>query len=115
MENFNFIVKGKSYITEDLRIGKIVDLWKLRAALSMGTYGQLYRMSLNNADEALMVIDIEAFFSTFCPEFIKSLKPGSIRELGVEDYLELKEIYVTQIAPWLEKVEDLLKKKSDNV
>ena len=114
MEIFNFVVKGKKFETEPLNVGRFVDLWKMRSALSMGAYGQLYRMALENADEAIMIIDIEAFFTVFCPTFIQSLKPGSIRDMGFEDYLELKAVYVQEIQPWLEKIEGLLKKKSNN-
>jgi hypothetical protein len=62
------------------------------------------------SDEALLMIDIEAFMTAFCPEFIKSLKPSSFSELGFEDYLEIKEVYIEQIVPWLEKIESMLKK-----
>lgn len=117
MENFDFIIKGKNYSTEPLVVGNVIDLWKLRSALSGGTYGQLYRMALDNADQALVAIDIEAFFTVFCPKFIKDLKSGGIREMGIEDYMELNTVYMEQIKPWLDKVEGMLKKKeaqSDN-
>lgn len=114
MEQLHFSVKGKNYVTEELRVGKLVDLWKMRNALSMGSYGQIYRMGLANADDALLVIDIEAFFTVFCPDFMKALRPSSIRDLGIEDYCELRDLYVSQIQPWMEKVEAVLKKKSEN-
>ncbi len=114
MEKVNFTVKGKTYTSEEVRVGKIIDLWKLRSALSMGSYGLLYRMSLQNADDAIVMIDIEAFFTVFCPQFIDDIKPSSIRELSLEDYIELREVYVAQILPWMTKVEGLLKKKNDD-
>lgn len=114
MENFNFVIKGKTYETQPVKVGNVIDLWRLRAALSGGTYGQLYRMILDNADEALIAIDMEAFFSVFCPKFIEDLKPGSFRELGLDDYLEVKEVFIDQIQPWMTKIEGLLKKKKEN-
>ena len=113
MEQFNFVIKGKQYTTEPVTVGKYIDLWKLRMALSSGTYGQMYRATLEGADYAMMMIDIEAFLSVFCPDFLKSLKPDSLRELGLEDYLELREMYETQVIPWQQKIEGLLKKKSN--
>lgn len=113
MEQFQFVVKGKTYKTEELKVGKLIDLWKMRTALSGGTYGQLYRMALVNSDEAITAIDIEAFFTVFVPDFLQDIKPGSIRDMGVEDYLELRDIFVSEIQPWLNKVEALLKKKED--
>jgi hypothetical protein len=114
MENLNFEIKGKSYTTSDLRVGKIVDLWKMRTALSMGTYGQMYRISMDSADEAILAIDIEAFMTTFCSKFIEDLKPGTIRDMGMDDYKKLKDLYLSEIKPWLDEVEGLLK-KSENV
>lgn len=113
MEKLNFVIKGKSFSTEAINVGRMIDLWKMRAALSMGSYGQLYRMALESSDDALLMIDIEAFFTVFCPEFITALKPGSVRDMGLEDYLELRDLYISEIMPWLIKVEGLLKKKSN--
>jgi len=113
VENLNFIIKSKKFTTEPLKVGNLIDLWKMRSVLSMGNYGNIYRMGFINADDALMIIDIEAFFTVFCPDFIQSLKPGSIRDLGVEDYIEIRDVYTKDILPWLEKVETVLKKKND--
>lgn len=113
MENFNFVIKGKHYQTEEVRIGKILDVWKMRSALSNGSYGYLYRMGLDNADNALIIVDLEAFFTVFCPQLIEDIKPNTIRELGIEDYLEIQEVYVSELMPWLAKIENLLKKKND--
>ena len=113
MENFNFVIKGKHYQTEEVRIGKILDVWKMRSALSNGSYGYLYRMGLDNADNALIIVDLEAFFTVFCPQLIEDIKPNTIRELGIEDYLEIQEVYVNELMPWLAKIENLLKKKND--
>ena len=114
MEQLNFTVKGKTYHTEDIRVGRFVDFWKMRAAISMGTYGQLYRFSMVGADEALLMMDAEAFFTSFCPEFLRDLKPGSIKEMGLEDWIELRDVYLNTILPWLNKVEELLKQKKDD-
>lgn len=113
MEQLTFTFKGKNYTTEPVTVGRFVDLWKLRSVLSMGTYGQLYRNSMASSDEALTMIDIEAFMGVFCPAFKIDLKPGTIGELGLSDYLELKQVFTSTIQPWLVSLENLLKKKNE--
>jgi len=113
MEQLTFTFRGKNYQTEPLTVGRFIDLWKMRSALSMGTYGQLYRNAMESSDEALTMIDIEAFLAVFCPVFKSDLKPGTINELGLEDYLELKQVFVEHIQPWVVSVENLLKKKNE--
>lgn len=111
VEQLSFSIKGRQYTTAPIKVGNIIDLWKLRSTISMGTYGQIYRMALENADESLLMVDIECFMMAFCPKFIEDLKPGSIQELGIEDYMEIREVYTSTIKPWLDSVENLLKSK----
>jgi hypothetical protein len=111
MEQFNFEIKGKKYTTERVVVGKIIDMWKMRMALSMGTYGQMYRTALVNSDEALIAINVESFFTVFCPQLIKDLKPATFQELGIEDYIEIRDLFINQAQPWLSKIEELLNKK----
>lgn len=112
MEQLNFIIKNRKYATETVTIGRLIDLWKFRSMLSGGTYGQMYRMGLTTSDDALTAIDIESFFMSFCPDFIKDLKPGSIRELGIEDYKELRDMYINHIATWMLQIEESMKEKA---
>lgn len=113
MDNFQFEIKGKKYTTETMNVGRFVDLWAVRSTLSRGTYGQIYRNALIASDEALLMIDIQAFFTVFCPTVLNDLKPASIGDMGLEDYSEIKEIYVSQIKPWLDKINAMLQKPSD--
>lgn len=113
MEKFNFVIKGKQYETDPITVGHMVDLWKMRTSLSMGTYGQMYRFALHGSDSALLAIDIEAFFTVFCPKFLEDLKPASISNMGIHDYIELEQFYTESIRPWLDSIESLLRKKSE--
>ena len=115
METINFTVKGQNYVTEPMTVGRVVDLWKMRSSLSMGTYGQMYRFALYGSDAALNIIDVEAFFTVFCPDFIQKLKPSTISSMGISDYLEVEEVYMDQIKPWLVKTETMLKNSKDEV
>ena len=109
MDTLTFNIKGKEYKTKRATVGTFVDLWKVKTSLSMGTYGQMYRFALVGADSALNIIDIEAFFSVFSPAVLEDLKPRLISDMGIEDFKELREVYKEQIAPWIEKMESLLK------
>jgi len=111
-ETIEFVNKGKSYRTEPLTVGKLVDLTKTRNHLTNGQYGQIYRQGLINSDNSLLVIDIQAFFMVFCPSFIKDLKVDLIFDLGIADYKEIKDIYKNQIETWLIEIESLLR---DNI
>ena len=113
MEQLSFSIKGVTFTTNTPSVGNFIDLWKMRSVLSSGNYGNIYRFGMPIADEALLMIDIDAFFSVFCPTFVKSLKSGSVRDLGLEDYNELKDIYNTQILPWLESIEKFMLNKKD--
>jgi hypothetical protein len=108
-ETIEIVIKGKSYRTEPLTVGKLVDLTKMRNTLTNGQYGQIYRHALVNSDNSLQAIDIQAFFMVFCPSLIKDLKVDAIFDLGIEDYKEIKDIYKAQVQTWLIEVESLLR------
>lgn len=99
-ETIEFKVKGNSYKIEDVRIGHFIDFERTKATLSGGMYGSMFRMGTVSGDEALTMIDVEAFFAVFCPEFIKDLKVKSFKDLGLKDYNEIKTVYIDKIVPW---------------
>ena len=106
-----FEFRGVKYLTERFTAGKMVDVWKMRSILTMGTYGQIYRMALNDADESLLVVDIEVFLNVLCPKFVEDMKVKSVRDLGIQDYIELKEFYKTTLLPWLKEIENIVSQK----
>lgn len=95
-----FKVKTNVYKIEDVRVGHFIDLEKVKASLSGGMYGSMFRMGTVASDEALTMIDMEAFFTVFTPKLLKDLQTDSFRELGFADYRELKNVYVETIVPW---------------
>lgn len=95
-----FRVKNNTYKIEDIRVGHFIDLEKMKASLSGGMYGPMFRMGTVASDEALTMIDIESFFTVFSPQLIKDLKSKSIRDLSMQDYNEIKKVYVGTIVPW---------------
>lgn len=107
-----FTFRGVQYSTERFTVGKMIDIWKMRSVLTMGTYGQIYRMALTDADEALLAIDIEVFLNVLCPKFIKDMAVDSVRDLGIMDYNELKEFYKSDLLPWMKEIEAVVSQKN---
>lgn len=95
-----FKVKTNIYKIEDVRVGHFIDLEKVKASLSGGMYGSIFRMGTVASDEALTMIDIEAFFTVFVPKLLKDLQSDSFRDLGFADYNEIKKVYVEKVIPW---------------
>jgi len=110
-EQLKFTVNGVSYLTENVTVGRLVDYYRFRTAISGGSYGLLYREAMKTTDEVLRMIECEAFFMAFCPKFIQDLKPGSFRDLSLNHYQEIKSVYVESIKPWLTSFEELLQKE----
>lgn len=110
-EQLKLTINGISYVTEKVTIGRLVDYYRYRTAISGGSYGLLYREAMKSSDEILKMIECEAFFTAFCPQFIKDLKPGSFRDLSLNHYQEIRTVYVESIKPWLTSFEELLQKE----
>ena len=108
-----FEFRGVQYKTERFTVGRMIDIWKMRSVLTMGTYGQIYRMALRDADVALMAVDIEVFLTVLCPKFVEDMKVKSVRDLGIEDFIELKTLYIETLLPWFDSVEKLMSPKED--
>ena len=50
----------------------------------------------------------KAFFNVFCPKFVEDLKPSSFNDLGLDDYNEIKNVYMGTIKPWIDELEKTL-------
>lgn len=110
-KNLFFEFRGKKFEIEFPNVGKYRSIENLKQTLSLGQYGDMFRSAINTSDEALTMIDIEAYFSILCPDLLKLLKCESFSELGIVDYKELKESYIKQFIPWWKGIEELLNPK----
>jgi hypothetical protein len=90
-----------------ITIGQLVDFQKMKAILSDGMYGAMFRMALKETDSALEAIDIQAFISSFVPDFAQKMKIP-VKELGIKDFMELKTLYKEQLVPWYEEQTSML-------
>ena len=106
-ENLVFTLKGRSYEMTFPRVGEYRTIQTLKQTLSFNTYGSLSRNQMRASEDALDMIDMEAYFSVLCPKLEKDLK-CAFSELGLLDYLELRKVFKEQFLPWWNEVEELL-------
>lgn len=107
-DSIKFEIKGVQYTSEKINVGRVIDFMRMKTAISGGTYGLMYREALKAHDEVLVMIQCEAFFTVFCPKFVKDLKPSSFKDLGLNDYKEIKDVYLKIIKPWIDELEKTL-------
>ena len=108
-EKIKINFKGKNYVSREMTPGVFVDAEKLKSLLSGSQYGGIYRMGTSLGDEALTIVDMEAYFSILFPELINDLKPKSIGELNVNDFKELRKVYRSEVTKWVNSYIKLLK------
>ena len=100
MTELKLVVRGNNYVIKVPTPGDMIDVERMKMALSNGYYGDMMRTSTVSAQESLMVIDIQSHFSILCPDLMKDLKCEDVRKLSTEDYQELKSVFVKQFIPW---------------
>ena len=59
-------------------------------------------------------IDANAFMQVFCPKFLEDIKPNSMSEMGLVDYMEVLEVYSKDIKPFIEALTTFLAKKKED-
>lgn len=107
-ENLMFQLKGKTYELSFPRVGEYRTIQAMKQTLSLNTYGSMSRAMMASTEEALDMIDMEAYFSVLCPKLIEDLKCDSFSELGLLDYKEVKKVFKDQFVPWWNAIEELL-------
>jgi hypothetical protein len=100
MTELKFEVHGNSYTIKVPSPGNMIDVERLKMALSGGYYDNMMRTNTVSAQESLMVIDIQSHFNILCPQLIKDMKCEDISKMTAEDYRELKIAYTKQFIPW---------------
>jgi len=113
-------VKGNKYIVEFPNVGQFQNVETMKQVLSKGMYGALINTGTVTASEALDMVDIEAHLSILIKNdgsrknpLFKDLKCESFGELGLEDYLELKQVYKDKFVPWWSSILELLQPKKE--
>lgn len=106
-------VKGNSYVVEFPNVGKFQAIESTKQVLSKGMYSSLLSTGTISSIEALDMIDMESYFSILLPQLIKDLKCDNFSLLDLEDYIELKGIYMEQFIPWWNSILSLLNPKKE--
>lgn len=104
-------VKGNRYVVEFPNIGRFQQIESIKQVLSKGMYSSLLNTSTISSIEALDMIDMEAYFTVLVPQMVKDLKCDVMSDLGIEDYLELKQVYQKQFVPWWNDIMKMLNPK----
>ena len=108
-ENFVLKIKGNTYSIEFPRVGEYRAIEVMKQNLSLNAYGSMARSMTSATEEALDMIDVEAYFSILCPKLIEDLKCSSFSELGLLDYIEIKKVFKESFIPWWNEIEKLLR------
>ena len=113
MEQLKFTVKtaegDNNYTIKLPTVGQYSDIEATKQILGKGFYNNIVNTNTISSVNAADMIDIEANLTILCPEFIKDLKVKSFRELGLEDYKNIREAYVDQFVPWWKEAIGVLK------
>ena len=104
-------VKGNKYLLEFPTVGTFQNIEAMKQVLSKGMYGSLMSTGTISAIEALDMVDMEAYLSIMAPKLIKDLKCDNFGDLGLEDYIELKQVYTEKFIPWWNSILELLQPK----
>ena len=109
--------KGMQFESPVITVGVFMDLELTKAQLSKGRYGQMLSNMTVNSNEALTMIDTMAAIEVLFPELKKKAITVPIENLGIKDWVDLKNMYIDQIVPYLNQLNQLLnppKKGSDD-
>lgn len=101
-------IYGKEYEVSFPNVGQFYDIESTKQKLGRGYYNTLLGNPTKTAQDALDMIDIEASLTVLVPELIRDMKVKSFSELGLKDYLEIKQIYEHEVYPFLKEAENLL-------
>lgn len=107
-EELKITIKGREYKVSFPTVGQYYNIEALKQTLSMGFYNTLAKSQVKTAINACDMIDIEAYLTVLCPELLSDLKVQSFKDLGIQDYNEIKKVYMKEIIPFLTEIEDLL-------
>lgn len=110
----NFEFKGVSYPIEFPNVGKFRNVEVMKQSLSGGTYGAMIKTNNDNSFDALDMIDMEAYLTVLAPDLIDKLECKSFSDLGLIDWMMLKDSYVKQFIPWWSSIKKLLNPQKED-
>jgi hypothetical protein len=118
-KEIKLVIKENEYLVKFPNVGQLSDIEVLKGSISRGLYGAMQSNSTIDSGFALDLVDMEAYFTILCPQLIKDLKVDSFRELDLTDAIDLREVFVDQLLPFIKQWRDIIaeigkEKKSDD-
>ncbi len=111
--SFNTSSGTNEYQIKIPSIGDFYDIEVSKQILGKGFYTNIVKTNTFGAQNAADMIDIEAHLSVLIPDFIKDLKVKNFKDLGINDYNNIRQAYIDQFVPWWNKIHDSLKIDED--
>lgn len=108
-------IKGNSYEIKFPNVGQFQHIESLKQILSRGMYKELSAMNTISTNEVLDMVDMESYLTVLTPKLIADLKCKTFGELGLEDYMELKEAYLADFIPWWNEILTMLRPQKTEV
>ena len=105
-------IKGENqYEIKCPNVGQFYDIEVTKQVLGKGFYSSIVSTTTAGAQNAADMIDIESHLKVLMPEsfFKDDLKCESFKDLGLQDYNEIKKTYIKHFLPWWREIHDILK------
>lgn len=106
--DFYFNVKSNRYRMTIPNPGQIIAIENNKTTLSAGLYRNLMNANTIGGNYALDVIDMHAYLTVLCPDFINDIKSESLLDMDLADFSELKNAYTDQVIPWINSWQKML-------
>ena len=110
LREIKLTIKENSYTVEFPKTGKLIAIENMKAILSNGMYGSMESARTLDSQFALDIIDMEAYFSVLIPKLMKDLRIDSIKDLHIEDSLEIRAVFMNQFLPFIKQWRDIIAK-----
>lgn len=108
MEDKIVKVFGKEYKVSFPNVGQYYDIEAMKQSLGKGFYNTMLGNVTVSAQAALDMIDAEATITILMPDLVKDLKVDRFKDLGIKDYMQIKQLYDQEIFPFLKEVNKIL-------
>lgn len=107
-EEVKIKVKGVEYPVAFPNVGQFYQIEAMKQNLARGFYNIMIQSPSVSAQNALDMIDVQACLVVLCPKLIEDLKVKNFAELGVKDYVEIRDAYLKTVVPFFKEINELL-------
>lgn len=108
-----FRIGEKSFNANFPNVGQIIDMESLKQALSGNRYGAMSASGVKTMYDALDLIDAIAFFKICTPTVLVMFDIEDVINKPLDEFRELRKVYLSTIRPWYEKTLKQLNEATD--